>query len=150
MLNVEWLNVERQGIGYAWTKNDLMSYDKTENVSERRKFHLACCYVGRFFSLIINISAPFLCTLKKASFVVSSEIGPFFYVICSGITVDPRDEELLDQQRDVIVVFWAWCTQPARSQSPRIWRSAQCAVNLYSPLLLEAGVACQIWDSILK
>ncbi len=39
-----------------------------------------------------------------------------------------RDEVLLDQQRDVIFVFWAWCILPVRSWSPRIWRSVQYTV----------------------
>ncbi len=55
----------------------------------------------------------------------------------------------LDQQRYVVVVFWAWCILPVWSSSPKIWPCVQwisvlCTLN--SPQLLRGrGYASNSW-----
>jgi hypothetical protein len=54
--------------------------------------------------------------------------------------VSNRDEVLLDQQRDVVVEFGAWCILPVRSfESQNLTNLTQCSVNSVHCIVTAVG-----------
>ncbi len=150
-----WKSVRKNGPGSTLCKSFLIpQYTKIPAGSDRflpQALENICLIVGSEFRRLYSLApTSYLlrwCNARIAYWWVSLPVRIYDVFFGLAYCMYIRDEVLLDQQRDVVIVLWARCILPIWGASPRILHANPLPDSCWSVHCTNSGTLAYNWQN---